>query len=141
MPSEQERFPIMRPYGKNWERLPCPRSIPWYLLQEAQAKSNHDQTLKRLAERGGLAPSEAVAVIEGRRWQNMGEQASIDRLVELVRNDIRARVRDRVLLAVRQLALTESTERILVSAADSAFEPDPPGPPSPPIPPRDKPVS
>jgi hypothetical protein len=44
------------------------KAIPWSLIEphERQAERNQSQTLKRLAERGGLSPCEAVAVIEGR---------------------------------------------------------------------------
>lgn len=47
-------------------------NIPWRVIapHEQQAIKNHDQTLKRLAERGGLAPCEAIWVMEGRRWQH-----------------------------------------------------------------------
>lgn len=43
------------------------RTIPWNLLtpNEWLAKRTHSQTLQRLAERGGLGPVEAVAVIRG----------------------------------------------------------------------------
>lgn len=46
-------------------------SIPWAMIapHEAQAKTNHDQSLERLAERGGLSPGEAVAVLDGLRWR------------------------------------------------------------------------
>ena len=46
------------------------KAIPWELLapHEAQAQRNHSQTLRRLAERGGLSPAEAVAVIDGCDW-------------------------------------------------------------------------
>lgn len=45
-------------------------AVPWAMIapHEKQAYLNHSQTLKRLAERGGLAASEAVAVIEGISW-------------------------------------------------------------------------
>lgn len=69
-----DHFPIMHDY--RWRRLrregqeipECPNNIPWALIQpyEEQAKKNHSQSLSRLAERGGLAPSEAVAVLENR---------------------------------------------------------------------------
>lgn len=67
------RFPIMRMHtgGTLPEQVD---SIPWELIapHEAQAQRNHCQTLQRLAERGGLAPCEAVAVIEDadyrKRW-------------------------------------------------------------------------
>lgn len=88
MPDDQ--FPILLP----WERaarerhaaLGCPKSIPLALiaLHERQAGRNHYQTLKRLAERGGLSASEAVAVLEDRDWHGMTDEAAIGRLNELV---------------------------------------------------------
>lgn len=44
--------------------------IPWAFIapHDAQARSNHGQSLERLAQRGGLAASEALDIIEGRRW-------------------------------------------------------------------------
>lgn len=46
------------------------RAIPWEVLapHERQAQRNHSQTLRRLAERGGLSPAEAVAVLDGLDW-------------------------------------------------------------------------
>lgn len=45
-------------------------NIPWAMIapHEQQAQSNHGQSLDRLAERGGLAASEAIDILEGRRW-------------------------------------------------------------------------
>lgn len=73
---DEQRFPVLwqvsRERQRAWEALGCPRTVPWSILEphEAQARSNHDQTLQRLAERGGLSPAEIVAVIEGHglRW-------------------------------------------------------------------------
>lgn len=50
-----------------------PKSIPWDLIapHEQQAIRNHDQTLERLAERGGLAPCEAVAVLTDRPYRQV----------------------------------------------------------------------
>lgn len=44
--------------------------IPFAMLvpHERQALSNHGQTLERLAQRGGLGVSEAIDILEGRRW-------------------------------------------------------------------------
>jgi hypothetical protein len=44
--------------------------IPFAMLvpYEAQAQRNHGQSLNRLAERGGLAVSEAISILEGRKW-------------------------------------------------------------------------
>lgn len=69
-----------------WEALGCPRSVPWSLLapHEAQALANHDQTLERLAQRGGLSPFEMVLVIEDKRLYmpaKGADEASIPRLL------------------------------------------------------------
>lgn len=63
-------------------------AIPWVLLapHERQARSNHGgQSLERLADRGGLSPCEALAVLEDRPWRRMppGEAAAeLGRLLE-----------------------------------------------------------
>lgn len=59
-----KRFPIME--GP---------SIPWAMIlpHDRQAQCNHDQTLKRLASRGGLSCCEALAVLDDRRWKSMDE--------------------------------------------------------------------
>jgi hypothetical protein len=82
---EQEFFPIMG------EKV-CTRSIvtlPWALIapHEAQAKVNHSQTLKRLAERGGLAPCEAVAVLEDRPWVPMRPFAFAENRLRTIINE------------------------------------------------------
>lgn len=45
--------------------------LPWALIapHEAQAQENHGQTLERLAERGGLDPVEAYAVLTDRHFR------------------------------------------------------------------------
>lgn len=50
---------------------PCPSSIPWDAIEpyEGHAQANHQQTLQRLSERGGLSPIEAYMVMTGRRWK------------------------------------------------------------------------
>ena len=55
-------FPIMR-----GSRI---KTLPWDMLSmhEAQAERNHGQTLQRLAERGGLSPQEALAVMLDSGW-------------------------------------------------------------------------
>lgn len=47
--------------------------IPWAMISphERQAQINHGQSLERLAQRGGLGASEAIAIIEGRRWRDV----------------------------------------------------------------------
>ena len=46
------------------------KGIPWSMIapHEAQAQHNHKQSLERLAQRGGLSPDEALAVIENRKY-------------------------------------------------------------------------
>lgn len=65
-------------------------SVPMELLRphEQQAQRNHYQTLARLAERGGLSPCEAVAILEDRPWRRMSSQ---DAYVALARHVEEAR--------------------------------------------------
>lgn len=62
------QFPIM--IDLKGTKGPCPSWIPWEAIApyEGQAKVNHDQTLERLAQRGGLDPVEAFFVMTGRTW-------------------------------------------------------------------------
>lgn len=71
----------------------CPQLVPWWLLApfEPQAIENHGQTLERLNERGGLDPSEMLAVIEGRRWHRMDDVEAGQQLAKLVSDAITAR--------------------------------------------------
>jgi len=77
--ASRRRFPIMG--GP---------SIPWRVIapHEAQARINHDQSLERLAQRGGLSPAEAHFVLADRKWpRGMSDedwcQAEIAALAEL----------------------------------------------------------
>lgn len=56
--------------------------IPWELIapHDAQAQRNHcGQTLERLAQRGGLCPMEAVAVLEDMDYRKRWPDAILDR--------------------------------------------------------------
>lgn len=44
-------------------------AIRMTLLNEQHAQRNHGQSLQRLAERGGLSPDEALAIVERRAWK------------------------------------------------------------------------
>lgn len=55
--------------------LGTPFAVRMDALNERQAMVNHGQTLKRLAERGGLGMDEASAIAERRRWHS---QATAD---------------------------------------------------------------
>ena len=85
-------FPVLwqgsRDYVAKLKALECPRDVPWEFIAEHEAEclNNHDQTPQRLAERGGLAPGEIVAVIEAERscaWMAPPE-VSVERLKELL---------------------------------------------------------
>ena len=60
-------FPVLQP-GKPQEYIPYNIIAP----HEAQAMRNHDQSLQRLAERGGLDWSEILAVLKDKTWKEMG---------------------------------------------------------------------
>ncbi len=48
-----------------------PLMIDLRILDARQALKNHNQTLERLAERGGLSLCEAAAIAEKRSWRAM----------------------------------------------------------------------
>jgi hypothetical protein len=84
------RFPVLQPQTRadaaRAIAAGTPRDVPWSLLapHEQRALDNHDQTLERLAERGGLAPCEMLAIIENRRWRSMPLEDAIDLLKAVV---------------------------------------------------------
>lgn len=49
-------------------------------LSNEQAVKNHSQTLHRLAERGGVSPEKAVALMEEQRWESMNQTEALKRL-------------------------------------------------------------
>jgi len=66
----ERQFPVLwqgdQKYIAELKRLECPRSVPWdFIADHADwCDNNHGQTPERLAQRGGLAPAEMVAVVE-----------------------------------------------------------------------------
>lgn len=76
----EDWFPVLWGYRAAEEMKACAKgspfvviAIPWAMIgpHERQAVRNHSQTLKRLAERGGLSPGEAIAVLDDRHWSNV----------------------------------------------------------------------
>lgn len=72
------RFPVLWGPLSDEERqqyivLGCPHTVAWELVapHEAQALKNHDQTLERLAERGGLSPAEMMLVLDDKEWSGL----------------------------------------------------------------------
>lgn len=64
-----EKFPILHdpPLTVGDKR---PTHMPWciFIGHERQAMQNHDQTLERLAERGGLHPTEMACILEDKKF-------------------------------------------------------------------------
>ena len=62
-----------------------PASVPWSVVapHEAQAKRNHDQTLERLAERGGLSPEEMWGVCNDRPLRDVRDVSKGDAIAWL----------------------------------------------------------
>lgn len=64
------QFPILQSFSEKYRKAIAaariPTSVPWELVapHEARARRNHNQTLARLAERGGLAPSELLSLLQ-----------------------------------------------------------------------------
>lgn len=60
--SVERRFTVLRGQSRipHAERMAWPASLPWSTVEpwRERAKQNHDQTLERLNERGGLSPQE-----------------------------------------------------------------------------------
>lgn len=61
----KDTFPILLTREQQQRRLP--RRVPWSAVEPAreQALRNHDQTLERLAQRGGLCPRELLTALRG----------------------------------------------------------------------------
>lgn len=62
--------------------------IPFAFIapHEEQAQRNHRQSLERLAQRGGLAVSEAIDIIRGKPWATAANCIENERyLINLVR--------------------------------------------------------
>lgn len=89
---EHGRFPVLNQQNcRPRDRKTMPRSVPWEFAEKfrAQAEDNHDQTLERLAERGGLAPEEMWCAAHGKGLftgpgmrVGVDEQIAIDWLYE-----------------------------------------------------------
>jgi hypothetical protein len=64
-----ETMPVGMLGGGKGERFPMSLFRP----HEGQARENHYQSLDRLAERGGLGWSEALAILEDREWRRCAD--------------------------------------------------------------------
>lgn len=66
-------FPILTDYHERRDNPHWPVSVPWDLIapHEKQAFHNHSQSLRRLAERGGLGVMEMYAVLTDRDFREV----------------------------------------------------------------------
>ena len=74
------------------------KEVPWDILidHEQQAISNHGQTLKRLAERGGLHPIEMASILRDRSYHNytmvgpkkIGTHLSLQASLEIIADEV-----------------------------------------------------
>jgi hypothetical protein len=60
-------FPVLRDYLDRRRYPDARRSVPWSWVApfEPQVARNHEQSLERLAERGGLSPAELYCAVAG----------------------------------------------------------------------------
>lgn len=76
----REMMPILMYPRERKQHPECPQSIPMSMLNEEWADRNHHQTLDRLAQRGGLGPDEALAIMDKRRWHHMDMKEAVAEL-------------------------------------------------------------
>jgi len=71
--TELKLFPVLFSPGLRSQlvALGCPEFVRWDALNDGWAYHNHSQNLTQLAARGGLDPTELVAVIEKRQWRRI----------------------------------------------------------------------
>ena len=82
-----DSMPIQIDFRKRRQRGLCPDFVPMQLLDEETAKRNHGgQSLARLAERGGISPDEALALMDKRPWKPMDFQSAVNELVNRMLN-------------------------------------------------------
>jgi hypothetical protein len=60
--------------------------IPWEMIapHEEQSQTNHQQSLKRIAERGGFSRCEAIAILEDRLWTRIDVETADKQLKKMV---------------------------------------------------------
>lgn len=116
-------FPIMISWRGT--KGPCPSAIPWEAIApyEGQAQLNHQQSLERLAERGGLSPLEALMVMTGRNWREI-KAGDYDALEVEACAFLGKIVRDRDLIRVERDALLLQFEEARKIIAEVSCSPE-----------------
>lgn len=69
---EKTQAELKRMQERMFPVLDAGMAVPWRFVApyDAGALRNHQQTLERLAERGGLSPTELLCVIHGLSWRD-----------------------------------------------------------------------
>lgn len=109
--------------------------IPWWVIarHESTARRNHDQTLERLAQRGGLGAEEALDVFLGQRYGTWWDRATLavrpdgGALTNEQRDFVRRKANTELLVLVEE-AVLERAARV-EAARRRALEPVPAPPP------------
>ena len=87
--SKPNLFPFLVEYTERraHEEAGLPKGVPWSFVEphEDQALSNHEQTLDRLAQRGGLGADELLAVVTGQDWRTFHHTPFSEIAAELLR--------------------------------------------------------
>jgi len=77
-----DKFPVLRPFSHTRKGENCPKWIDWAKIApfERQVIRNHSQSLEKLAQRGGLSPTEIYAAMNGLTLtaMNNGEYTDAD---------------------------------------------------------------
>lgn len=82
----EKYMPVHPESRRRWKEQDCPEKVPYSLLSNEQALTNHSQTLDRLAERGGLGINELLDNILRQRLSKSWNAETIDDLKELKRH-------------------------------------------------------
>ena len=114
-------FPILESVGSQ------PVYIPYNIIapHEAQAIRNHSQTLQRLAERGGLDWTEALAVLNDKTWKEMGyrfhlQEGEMEKAKEAVLAHIRERRDNKMKKAMLSQPMNGKTDDEIVATRERA---------------------
>ena len=84
MPQPQPAQPLTGVKTRYMTLMGTGARIPFAVLNEEWAQNNHGQSLARLQERGGLCPTEALAIIERRRWRAMDADEALHEVLRRV---------------------------------------------------------
>lgn len=93
--SDKRRFPILKARHAHKDKADrelldsLPDTLPWEMLEMVRERvfDNHGQSLKRLAERGGLSVIELACAFSGQRLR-FARELTMERAVAIVQQQI-----------------------------------------------------